>query len=113
LGDAWRSWCNRAGEDVNAARFDLDLFTASARGYLEVCRPSVAELEALPGGVERICLELSSRFAADALSEDYFGWNPDVAASHGEHSLLRAQGQLTLARSVREQRAELERVLSG
>jgi Ser/Thr protein kinase RdoA (MazF antagonist) len=113
LGDAWRSWCNPAGEDVNATHFDLDLFTASARGYLEICRPSMGELESLPGGIERICLELSSRFAADALREDYFGWNPEVASGHGEHSLLRARGQLALAASVRGQRAELEKILRG
>ena len=29
LGDAWRSWCNRRGEDSAEAELDLDLFRAS------------------------------------------------------------------------------------
>ena len=111
LGDAWRSWCNPAGEDHEAARFDLELFGASASGYLSTSSPSAEEVEALPGGIERICLELSSRFASDALYEDYFGWSDEVAPSHGEHSLLRARGQFELARSVRDQRAAIEAIL--
>ena len=111
LGDAWRSWCNPAGEDITAAHFDLELFNASAESYLAVTRPTIEELESLPGGVERICLELSSRFAADAVNENYFGWNPDLASGHGEHSLMRAKGQLSLARSVREQRPAMMKAL--
>lgn len=111
LGDAWRSWCNPRGEDIQSAHFDLDLFQASARSYLDVCPLSIEERQSLPGGVERICLELSSRFAADALGEDYFGWDPNVAAGHGEHSLLRAEGQLALSRSVRAQRPAMEQIL--
>jgi Ser/Thr protein kinase RdoA (MazF antagonist) len=111
LGDAWRSWCNPSGEDVQGAHFELDLFQASARSYLDVCPLSIEERESLPGGVERICLELSSRFAADALSEDYFGWDPALATGHGEHSLLRAEGQLALSRSVRAQRLAMEKIL--
>lgn len=111
LGDAWRSWCNPAGENIDAAHFDLGLFEASAKGYLAICPPSQEELDALPGGIERICLELSSRFASDALYEDYFGWDDRIASSHGEHSLLRAKGQFALACSVRSQRAAIETIL--
>ncbi len=35
MGDAWRSWCNPAGEsDPEAVRFDLGIFEASARAWL-------------------------------------------------------------------------------
>ncbi len=111
LGDAWRSWCNAATEDHPEAAFDLALFEASARGYLAVHPLPAEDLEALPGGIERICLELSARFCADALAESYFGWDPAVAPTWGEHNLLRAQGQLDLARAVRRVRADLERIL--
>ena len=111
LGDAWRSWCNPSGEDIAAARFDINLFESSARAYIAASPPSREELESLPGGIERICLELSSRFASDALYEDYFGWDKNIASSHGEHSLLRARGQFCLAESVRSQRSEIERIL--
>ncbi|MBJ93120.1 MAG: hypothetical protein CMP23_01455 [Rickettsiales bacterium] len=111
LGDAWRSWCNRAGEDQETSNFDLELFKASAQAYLAVRPVGAEELEALPGGIERICLELSSRFATDALREDFFGWDNKIAPSHGEHSLLRARGQFSLADSVRSQRLQIEGLL--
>ena len=113
MGDAWRSWCNPAAEDVVESQFDLALFEASARGYLEQCELNSEEREALPAGVERICLELAARFAADALNESYFGWNPDVAQTRGEHNLIRARGQLSLAQSVIAQRRDLERILKS
>jgi Ser/Thr protein kinase RdoA (MazF antagonist) len=34
LGDAWRSWCNRAGEDDVNAVLDLEILGASLRGYV-------------------------------------------------------------------------------
>src|SRR4029453_6738657 len=33
LGDAWRSWCNRAGEDDVHAVLDLEIMEASLQGY--------------------------------------------------------------------------------
>ena len=113
LGDAWRSWCNPASEDDAETRFDLQLFEASARGYLAE-RPLARELlELLPAGVERICVELSARFAADALRESYFGWDASRFETRGQHNLLRARGQAALARSVREKRSEMERILKA
>lgn len=112
LGDAARSWCNPLGEDVEEASFDAGIFEAALVSYLEAYPLPAEEREALVPGVERICLELSARFAADALRESYFGWNPDVAEGQGEHNLLRALGQASLARSVRTQRGKLERLLS-
>lgn len=111
MGDAWRSWCNQSAEDSEQAVFSLEFFEASARGYLSVCELTAQERELLPHGVERICLELAARFAADALQESYFGWSPKVAPTRGEHNLIRARGQLSLARSVRSQLGEMEAVL--
>ena len=111
MGDAWRSWCNPAAEDVTEATFDSNLFEASASAYLQSNPLSLEERESLVWGVERICLELSARFALDALKECYFGWNPKVAPTRGEHNLIRARGQLSLALSVEAQRIELERLV--
>jgi Ser/Thr protein kinase RdoA (MazF antagonist) len=113
IGDAWRSWCNRRGEDLTQAHFDPEIMEASMRGYLSERPLSREERAPLPGGVERICLELSARFLTDTLHESYFGWNPEAAPTRGEHNLLRAQGQMGLAESVREQRASLERILNA
>ena len=68
LGDAWRSWCNPKGEDESQARFDLDVFEASVRGYTDAGpRLLPEEREALVHGVEIIALELAARFLTDAL----------------------------------------------
>jgi len=112
LGDAWRSWCNRGGEDQRAASFDLEVFAASLDGYLGAMTLPLdrAERRALVHGVEWISLELAARFAADALREAYFGWDRARFPAAGEHNLLRAQGQWALHRAAlqtREARAAL------
>jgi Ser/Thr protein kinase RdoA (MazF antagonist) len=112
LGDAMRSWCNRGGEDA-AAGFDLDIFGAAMRGYAQGSAhapPTSDEIARIPAGVLRITLELSARFAADALNECYFGFDPNVG-DRGEHNLVRAQGQLSLANSVQSQLPEMLRLV--
>ena len=110
LGDAWRSWCNPAGEDEVVARFDLAIFAASVTGYREGCTLDLSadEREALVHGVEWITLELSARFAADAIEEAYFGWDRTRFPAAGEHNLVRARGQWSLheaAMTVRRERS--------
>ena len=112
LGDMWRSWCNSAGEDATEAGFDMDVFAASWRGYCEGLGRVVDEQQrrSLLVGVEHICLELSARFAADALEESYFGFDSSRYTTAGEHNLVRARGQLALlgaARATRDERAEI------
>lgn len=111
LGDAWRSWCNPAAEDELDARFSMELFEASARSYLDAYPLDAEQRERLPAGIERICFELAARFAADALNESYFGWNPDAAESRGHHNLLRARGQFSLGCSARAKQALIASVL--
>jgi len=118
LGDALRSWCNPAGEDTDRPAFDESLFAAAIEGYAAETRGCVAprELAAIPRGVARVALELAARFAADALEERYFGWDPAVtpgAPGPGEHNLLRATGQLALARRVMARLPALEAVVAG
>jgi Ser/Thr protein kinase RdoA (MazF antagonist) len=98
LGDAWRSWCNRAGEDDPQAVLDLEIFRASLDGYREGRGRALdaAERSGLLLGVEWISLGLAARFAADALREDYFGWDPRRFPGRGEHNLVRARGQWSL-----------------
>ncbi len=110
LGDALRSWCNPAGEDatdcaISAERVGLALagYASTARGLVE--RP---ESEALIDGLATICVELAARFAADALLERYFGWDPSRHPSRGAHNLMRARGQWSLAQSVLADRAGLD-----
>lgn len=116
LGDAMRSWCNPASEDADETQFDLGVFEAAMQGYAsgwgEGPGPSEEEWDAIVPGVERIALELSARFARDALEECYFGWDPRFG-TRGDHNLLRARGQLALARSITTQRAAARGVIDA
>jgi len=107
LGDAWRSWCNRAGEDSPRAELDLDVFRASLVGYVAgIARAlTLDERWALLLGVEWVSLELAARFAADALHESYFGWDAARFGSRGEHNLVRARGQWSLHEALVATRA--------
>ena len=113
VGDAWRSWCNRNGENNAVAAVDLDVFAASLEGYREGFeRPlTTEERTALLLGVEWISLELAARFAADAVFENYFGWDPSKFPGRGEHNLLRAQGQWSLHQALFDGRAARARLL--
>jgi Ser/Thr protein kinase RdoA (MazF antagonist) len=113
LGDAWRSWCNPAGEDApDDARFDLPIFKASAEGFLATAPPlAPAERASLVGGVERICLELAGRFCGDALQNSYFREDRGRFPELGAHNLHRARCQLSLARAARAARPACEHIL--
>ncbi|MEQ1501238.1 MAG: phosphotransferase [Myxococcota bacterium] len=114
LGDAMRSWCNPVAESDPDARVEVDLFEAAMVGYAEGARASGlsssamsdAEWDAVVPGIERVALELASRFAQDALAETYFGFDPKYGG-RGEHNLVRARGQVALANSVSARRDEL------
>lgn len=113
MGDAWRSWCNPAGEDdPDAVYFDLDLFEASATAWLAELGPlPEAELASLVPGVERICLELAARFCADALRNTYFREDRQRFPEVGAHNLWRARGQHRLAVSARARATQASAVL--
>jgi len=110
LGDAFRSWCNPAGEDAGPPALDTAIFEASLQGYASEAAALVTpeERECLVSGLIVICVELGARFAADALNESYFGWDRTRFPGRGEHNLHRAGVQLGLARSVLSQRSTAE-----
>jgi Ser/Thr protein kinase RdoA (MazF antagonist) len=112
-GDAWRSWCNRSGEDEVEAELDLSIFAAAWEGYRQhVGRDlSPEERRALLLAPEWISLELAARFAGDALAETYFGWSPARFAGRGEHNLVRARGQWSLHRAFTATRPDRARLL--
>ncbi|MBK6580265.1 MAG: phosphotransferase [Sandaracinaceae bacterium] len=113
MGDAWRSWCNLAGEDApEATALDLGVFESSARAWLATA-PSLEpiELESLVSGIERICLELAARFCGDAIRNAYFREDRSRFPSPGAHNLHRATGQLRLAVSARARRSACENIV--
>ncbi len=108
LGDAFRSWCNPAGEDSARTEFSEELFRAARSGYLAVADfITDNEKSRLVDATLWITLELTARFAADILNDSYFGWNPERFASRSQHNLIRARGQLRLAESLLAQRPSL------
>jgi Ser/Thr protein kinase RdoA (MazF antagonist) len=110
LGDAFRSWCNVASEDDPRGHFSATLFEAAATGYGAVAGPWLqpAEAAAAVNATATIQVELAARFCADALNESYFGWNPHLFGSRGDHNLARARGQLAVHRSLVGEYARLE-----
>ncbi len=115
LGDAFRSWCNPASEDEPNPTFSLPMLEAGFAGYLAGAETvdfplTPDEKSSVVGGTLRITLELASRFAADALEERYFGFNPKYG-TRGDHNLLRASGQFALVSSILEQRRDAEAIV--
>lgn len=113
MGDALRSWCNRAGEDAAESAIDLAIFEAALRGYGDMMREELEadEIAAIVLGTETIAIELASRFALDAIMDSYFGWDDRRYPTRAAHNRARARSQLSLARSIRNARHRLEAVV--
>ena len=115
MGDAWRSWCNPGGENnLDDVRFDLNIFEVSALAWIKngpVLQSS--ERENLVLGIQRICLELSARFCADAIKKSYFKEDNRRFSVPGSHNIHRAKGQYKLAQSVQQNRQEAERIIQA
>ncbi|MDP6934866.1 MAG: aminoglycoside phosphotransferase family protein [Myxococcota bacterium] len=113
MGDAWRSWCNPAGEDdPDSVHFEVPLFEASVTGWLGTA-PTLTrgERDGLVPAIERICLELSSRFCRDALLNSYFREDRKRFPEAGRHNLRRARAQYALAESARSARADCQAIV--
>lgn len=114
LGDALRSWCNPAGEDIATGQFVAELFESALRGYAAGAAGWIDEREwrAILPATKIILIELAARFCADALNENYFGWDPDRFATRSEHNQVRAAGQLAAARSLQRQEVRLRDIIN-
>ncbi len=113
LGDAFRSWCNPAGEDQRQSAFALDLFTAAVGGYAEVATGWITpdESAAIVSGTLTIYVELAARFCADALRESYFGWDAQRFPTRSAHNQVRVVSQLNAARALWDKRGAAEEVV--
>lgn len=102
LGDAMRSWCNPVGENSIETHFSMETYGAALQGYMSAAPDFVTgpEWDSILPATQIIYVELAARFCADALNENYFGWDSTRYASHSEHSQLRAQGQLNAYKSL-------------
>jgi Ser/Thr protein kinase RdoA (MazF antagonist) len=113
LGDAFRSWCSSQSEDAPNPEFSLEYFGAALEGYAEGSRGFVRPEEwgCFIDATKTILVELSARFCADVLNENYFGWDADRFSSASEHNLVRANNQLVVYESLQRQVADAEVLL--
>jgi Ser/Thr protein kinase RdoA (MazF antagonist) len=110
LGDAFRSWCNPAGEDNRLSAFAMDLFAGAVDGYARAAAGWITPEEsgAIVSGTLTIYVELAARFCADALRESYFGWDSQRFPTRSAHNQVRAASQLTAARALWDARSAAE-----
>ena len=115
LGDAWRSWCNRAGEDAADIHFEVPIFHASVLGYASEMQGklSATEIEALSTSMQTIALELSIRFMADTLQDRYFGWDQERYVCRADHNWARANAQFRLYQSMVQQQDEITEIVQS
>ena len=105
FGDSIRFGANHADEDekdLTKVNFDIDLFEAYTRGFLEGAGGALtqAELEHLPWGAKLMTLECGMRFLTDYLVGDVY-----FQISRPEQNLDRCRTQFKL---VRDMEAQLE-----
>ena len=82
------------------------LDVCASKGF-RVCRVPLAD------ALERLSLELCTRFAADVLAERHWSWDPERFGSCAEHNWARASVQWSLYRQARETHAERARFILG
>lgn len=103
FGDSIRFGANHCMEDeqdLTKVNFDISLYEAFTRGFLEGARGSLtsAELEYLPWGARLMTLECGIRFLTDYLDGDHY-----FHVSHPRQNLDRARTQLKLVKDMEEQ----------
>ena len=112
LGDCCRSCCNRAGEGAPpaAAAFDLDVFRAILRGYLEEAEGILTadDREYLFDAIRLLPFELGLRFLTDHLAGDRY-----FKVQQPGQNLTRALGQFSLVRSIETQERAIRQILAG
>ena len=103
FGDSIRFGANHSKEDekdLGKVNFDIDLFEAYTRGFLEGAQGSLteAELEYLPWGARLMTLECGIRFLTDYLEGDHY-----FRIHYPEQNLDRARTQFKLVSDMEAQ----------
>ncbi len=103
FGDSIRFGANHAAEDekdLSKVNFDIDLFEAYTRGFLDGAAGSLtqAELDYLPWGAKLMTLECGIRFLTDYLVGDVY-----FHITRPEQNLDRCRTQFKLVRDMEEQ----------
>ena len=114
MGDALRSWCNAGTEDEMPAKVNTEYFQAALEGYAPSMKSNLTqpEIQALVDTMWLVCSELSIRFFADALNEDYFGFDKKKYKTAGDANLARGKAMSSLADDVQAQKSTLSDIVN-
>ena len=112
FGDSIRFGANHSAEDekdLSKVNFDIALYEAYTRGFLEGAQGSLtpAELEYLPWGARLMTLECGIRFLTDYLDGDHY-----FRIHYPEQNLDRCRTQFKLVRDMEQQFAEMAAVVA-
>lgn len=112
FGDSIRFGANHAREDerdLSKVNFDIGLYDAYTRGFLEGARGSLtaAELEYLPWGARLMTLECGIRFLTDYLEGDSY-----FHIQYPDQNLCRARTQFKLVSDMEKQFADMAAVVA-
>jgi len=112
FGDSIRFGANHAAEDekdLNKVNFDINLFEAYTRGFLDGAAGSLtqAELDYLPWGAKLMTLECGIRFLTDYLVGDIY-----FHISRPEQNLDRCRTQFKLVRDMEEQFSVMQGIVA-
>ena len=113
FGDAIRSGATHAAEDepnLDLVDFDLDLYKAFAKGYLEQCGKSLTsvEIELLPYASIMLTLECGIRFLTDHLNGDtYFKIHRE------NHNLDRCRTQFKLVSEMEKNLDKMTEIINS
>ena len=103
FGDSIRFGANHSKEDekdLTKVNFDIELYEAYTRGFLEGAKGSLtpAELEYLPWGARLMTLECGIRFLTDYLDGDHY-----FRIHYADQNLDRCRTQFKLVKDMEEQ----------
>ncbi len=110
-GDALRFGASTAAEDeqdLSKVHFDLELFKAFTKGFLETVSNAITpeEIRLLPFSAKIITYECGIRFLTDYLDGDTY-----FKTSMENHNLYRARTQFKLVREITDKTQEMEKII--
>lgn len=110
-GDSIRFGASTAAEDeqdLSKVHFDLELFEAYTRGYLEAAGDVLtpAEKAYLPWGARLLTLECGMRFLTDYLQGDTY-----FKTEYANHNLVRARTQFKLVEEMEQHFDEMHEIV--
>ena len=113
FGDSIRFGANHSAEDekdLSKVNFDIDLYEAYTRGFLEGAAGGLteAELEYLPWGAKLMTLECGIRFLTDYLDGDNY-----FHTSYDGQNLDRCRTQFKLVQDMEQQFDAMSAVIAG